>query len=61
MVENIEIDYLSPDYEGDSDNDSDDSLDVNVPENGCKYMTEDKLNDFFQFNCINAFNFMHVN
>ena len=62
MVENIEIDYLSPDYEGDSDNESlDDSLDANIPENASRYITEDKLNDFFQFHCSSAFNFLHVN
>ena len=62
MVENIEIDYLSSDYEGDSDDDAlDDSLDDNIPENGSRYITEDKLNDFFRFHSSSAFNFLHVN
>ena len=43
------------------DEDNEDLLTINIPSFASKYITEDKLNDFFNFKDTSAINLMHVN
>ena len=43
------------------DSDNDDLFNFDCPDGSSKYITEDKMNDFFNFNYVSAFNLMHVN
>src|ERR1700690_3027108 len=60
MMETVdeELSWLSLE---DSDNATEDLLKFNIPNNASKYITDDKLNEFFQFQDNTALNVIHVN
>ena len=51
----------SEDEQANSDSDNDDLFNLTCPDGSSKYITEDKMNDFFNSSYRSAFNLMHVN